>query len=120
MHRRVAIVFTAVLALVAPARPTTAQAPATVALDDPAYASIDELAVAVPMRGLLVGQRPYSRREIARIALQFDRVLSQSGARAAEAQARLVALVRSLLTAYAREVRSLTGENGPIALSSGA
>ena len=92
-------------------------------LGDPAYAAIDELAAAVPVQGLIVGQRPYSRREIARIALRFDRVLSQGGTRAAEAQARLVALVRSLLMAYAREVRSLSGANAqtsPISLRPGA
>ncbi len=122
MHRRAATALLAIVAVAALGRAASAQAAATVSLDDPAYAAIDELAAAVPLQGLLVGQRPYSRREIARIALRFDRVLSQGGTRMAEAQARLVALVRSLLTAYARDVRSLTAANAPTApsLSSGA
>ena len=120
MLRRVATILVVIFAASAPTSRASAQAAATVSLDDPAYAAIDELVAAVPLQGLVVGQRPYSRREIARIALRFDRVLSQGGARAAEAQARLVTLVRSLLTAYAREVRSLTGNNAPISLSSGA
>jgi len=119
MHRRAATVLAAILAIAAPSRAASAQAAATVSLDDPAYAAIDELVAAVPLQGLIVGQRPYSRREIARIALRFDRLLSQGGTRAAEAQARLVGLVRSLLAAYAREVQSLAGDNALISLSSG-
>src|SRR5262245_6896814 len=120
MHRRVATILVAILAIAAPARGAVGQAAATVPLDDPAYAAIDELVAAVPLQGLIVGQRPYSRREIARIALRFDRLLSQGGTRTAEAQARLVALVRSLLAAYAHEVQSLAGNNALISVSSGA
>ena len=66
----------AALALAAAAAPAQAQLPAIgatlppaalVPTDDPAYPLLDELAALVPVRGLIVGQRPYSRREVARL-----------------------------------------------------
>src|SRR5215831_17330710 len=99
--------FFIVLAIAASGGAASAQAAATVSLGDPAYAAIDELAAALPVQGLFVGQRPYSRREVARIALRFDSVLSRGPTPPNETQSRLLSIVRSLLNAYANEVRSL-------------
>src|SRR5262252_3981359 len=107
MRRRHACQLLLILIAAISSRPAFAQAAATVSLSDPAYAAIDELAAALPVQGLFVGQRPYSRREIARIALRFDSVLSRGAAPPNETQSRLVSIVRSLLNAYANEVRSL-------------
>jgi len=123
MRRRHACQLLLVLIAAISSRPVSAQAAATVSLSDPAYAAIDELQAALPNQGLLIGQRPYSRREVARIALRFNDVLSRAPDLAADVRERLAALVRSLLAAYAREVRSLNSPNtpaSPLALSPAA
>jgi Capsule assembly protein Wzi len=114
--------FLVILMVAASGRAAFAQAAATVSLGDPAYAAIDELAAAFPVQGLFVGQRPYSRREIARIALRFDSVLSRGPTPPAETKSRLLSIVRSLLNAYANEARSLaTRTSGsPFSASPGA
>lgn len=45
----------------------TAQGAATVPLSDPAYLDIDRLAALGALDSVIIGQRPYSRRELARI-----------------------------------------------------
>ena len=104
--RLAALRLAAPLAL-GPAAAVEAQPAATIAATDPVYAAIDELAALVPLPGLIVGQRPYSRREVARLTRAAERALASGpgGAtpalapRAAARGAALVATLRAALGA---------------------
>lgn len=65
---RLALAATAAAVMVSPA---AAQPAATVALTDPTYDLVDALLARAPVPGAIVGQRPYSRREMARLARAF-------------------------------------------------
>jgi hypothetical protein len=84
------------------ARPPAALVPA----DDPSYVLLDELAALVPVRGLVVGQRPYARREVVRLARAACAALARERARTPDPAAeprrtRADALVATLLAAHA-------------------
>jgi hypothetical protein len=86
------------------ARPLGAQSAATVSAEEPVYRALDELAALVPLPGFIVGQRPYSRREVARLLRAAERSQRSAGAPrdAAAVRARaLTALVRASLGADA-------------------
>jgi hypothetical protein len=57
-----------VLSALAVAAPASAQGTALVPLSDPAYFALDRLAELLPLAPYVVGQRPYSERELCRIA----------------------------------------------------
>lgn len=89
-----------------PAAPGAPLPPAAlVPVEDPSYALLDELAALVPVRGLIVGQRPYSRREVVRLARAACAALTrEDGAAAADGDARRArarALTATLLAAHA-------------------
>ena len=84
------------------AGPLAAQPAALVPVDDPTYALLDELAALVPVRGLVTGLRPYSRREVVRLTRSACRALASDTARSGDARrARARTLVGTLLRAHA-------------------
>jgi hypothetical protein len=81
---------------------------ATVPLDDPATGLVDQLLALVPIPGGTVGQRPYSTREVVRVALAVRREVARraaartaGGASPADADARAATIADALLAAYA-------------------
>jgi len=80
----------ALFVLLVPVGRATGQGTTPVAPSDPVYRDVDRLAQLGLLDSTIVGQRPYSRRELARLAgLARDRLASQPGAvlRAGEATA---------------------------------
>lgn len=75
---------------------------ATVPLEDPVYDALDEILAAVPVSGAVVGQRPYSRREVARIARAADTQL-RARPDSAAALRRVAALVAAVRAVYDRD-----------------
>ena len=67
LRRRLHSAAIAILLLAAVAVPAYAQGTATVALDDLAYADVDRLVGLGLLDGVIVGQRPYSAREMTRL-----------------------------------------------------
>jgi hypothetical protein len=67
------------LALVALTSSVHAQGPAAVATDDPAYGQVARLARAGLVDTVLLGQRPYSRREFARLVRVAQRKATTAG-----------------------------------------
>ncbi|MGZ8376897.1 MAG: capsule assembly Wzi family protein [Gemmatirosa sp.] len=97
------------------AQPTAPRPPAAlVPADDPTYALLDELAALVPVRGMVAGQRPYSRREVVRLARSACAALapadSAAGAERGDAHlARGRVLVATLLAAHAPAADTASG-----------
>src|SRR5581483_8848458 len=79
-----------------------AQATATVSADDPVYRDLDRLFGNGLVKTMLVGQRPYTRREIARIVLDAKSHASGEGVTPAD-QARIA----RLSTRFAPEIAAL-------------
>jgi len=92
-------------------RPTTyfAQGAALVPLTDPSYAMIDELQSLLPIPGVAIGQRPYSRREVGRMTFAYATRLSvaPNGVASEALRARARTLVASLEDEYSVEIRAL-------------
>ena len=90
-------------------RCAAAQSAALVPLTDPAYAIIDELQSLMPVRGVVIGQRPYSRRDVARMTFAYAARLGidSSGLAGEALLARARTLVTSLESEYATEIRAL-------------
>lgn len=92
------------------AGPLAAQPAALVPVDDPTYALLDELAALVPVRGLVMGLRPYSRREVVRLTRSACRALEGDTAASGDARrARARALVGTLLAAHAPAADTTAG-----------
>lgn len=89
-----------------------AQLAATVPASDPVYAVVEELSASLPVAGLHASQRPWSRREVARLASAFDAALREreSDSLRARPPERVRRLVRELDAAYATDVAELRGE----------
>ena len=89
-----------------------AQLAATVPASDPVYGVVDELSASLPLRGVFSAQRPWSRLEVARLAMAFaakrDRRLRDTTL--ARLPARISDLVDSLASAYRDDIRQLDGE----------
>lgn len=96
-----------------------AQAAATVPLNDPAYLDVDRLAALGALDSLIVGQRPYSRREMARIVRVAlgDRTLSDVPPLVSAPLGRLVARFGDEAMAQRSAVQPLADGAG-LALSS--
>jgi hypothetical protein len=112
LHRtgvRLALVGAGALALSLTAIPRAAVAQATVSLDvqDPAYRDIDRLIADGVIQTAVVGMRPYSRREIARL-------IAEAG-RAREAKLTVSAgdqrVIDRLRTRFAGDLRLLAGDS---------
>ncbi|MDB4880733.1 MAG: Capsule assembly protein Wzi [Gemmatimonadetes bacterium] len=105
-----------VLSALAVAAPASAQGTALVPLSDPAYFALDRLAELLPLAPYVVGQRPYSERELCRIA----RVARPAVPREmSEGERRIVEdLVRSLEARCA--TRALAGEAALVVASTDA
>lgn len=116
--RTCAWAFTALLLLGAAAH---AQLAATVPASDPVYEVVDELAASLPVRALIAAQRPWSRREVARLTIEFqaERDRRMHDTTLAHPAARISDLVDSLAAAYGDEIRHLSGE-GDVQLLQGA
>lgn len=82
-----------------------AQATVTVPLQDPVYRDLDRLFGAGAIKTMVVGVRPYSRREIARIVRSA--LDSAAGARLSAANSRIL---ERLAAEYARELAGLRGD----------
>lgn len=82
-----------------------AQATVTVSVSDPVYRDLDRLFGEGLVKTMVVGQRPYSRREIARIILAAQR--PQLGYVPTESDRRIIA---RLAREYAPELRMLSGD----------
>jgi hypothetical protein len=94
----------------AAARPPAALVPA----DDPSYALLDELSALVPVRGMIAGQRPQSRRELVRLARAACAALARedsaaAGGAGAARRDRARALVGTLLAAHAPAADTTAG-----------
>lgn len=103
------ILATAAVACSALPQRAVAQSAALVPLADPSYAMIDELQSLIPIRGVAIGQRPYSRRDAARVTSAYAARLAV-GAGELENEALLARarmLVASLETEYGPEIRAL-------------
>lgn len=91
--------------------PAVAQLAATVPSSDPVYAVVDEISATMPVRGVIDGQRPWSRREVARIVIAFEK---EARARARDGASpipgRVASLVDSLGAAYDDDIRELRGD----------
>jgi len=85
-----------------------AQPAATVPISDPAYDLLDRLLARVPVPGSIVGQRPYSRRELARLAraVAAQRPVDASSLRLLDA---LVAAIGDTVTGDAPGLRLFEG-----------
>lgn len=111
--RSAALVTLLVLGVFA-ARSVAAQGSVTVRADDPMYLDADRLIDAGLVDTVIVGQRPYSRMGLARIARQVQRRMADMDKRhehasiqAVHAEARLLrALARELLTADSVDARA--------------
>src|SRR5690348_1526425 len=95
------------LALVLPVT-LGAQATVTVPVQDPVYRDLDRLFGSGAIKTMIVGQRPYSRREIARIALDASK---PSSSRPLSERNRRI--LDRLLRDYAPEVNALRGDTAP-------
>jgi hypothetical protein len=101
---RRAVALLTLAAAGAGAQPSAAVVPP----DDPTYALLDELGALIPLPGLVVGQRPYSRREVVRLARAACAVLARDTAAASGSSAaspsrrRAAALVAAVLGAHER------------------
>ncbi|AHG89630.1 Capsule assembly protein Wzi [Gemmatirosa kalamazoonensis] len=80
------------------------QPAATVSIDDPIYGLVDRLLARVPVPGAVVGQRPYSRRELARIARAVA-ATAPSDAPTARLLATLVAAIGDTAPGASRAIR---------------
>jgi hypothetical protein len=96
----------------APPRPPAALVPA----DDPTYPLLDELAALVPVRGMIAGQRPQSRREVVRLTRSACAALAREDSVAGAApdvgdarRTRARALVATLLAAHAPAAGTANG-----------
>ncbi|MBV9881041.1 MAG: hypothetical protein JO180_11125 [Gemmatirosa sp.] len=104
-HLRRALLVTGLAACAAPA---AAQPAATLAVDDPVYDLVDQLLARVPVRGVIVAQRPYSRRELARAARTFAAAIARRGRpddRSTELLSTLVAAIGDTTTGDGRGAR---------------
>src|SRR5437879_6371952 len=83
----------------------TAQATVTVSLQDPVYRDLDRLFDAGLVKTMIVDQRPYSRREVARIIL--DAIANPLRQPVSDANGRLIA---RLQREYATDIGLLRGD----------
>lgn len=93
-----------------------AQLAATVPAQDPVYDLLTEVADVLAPPGYLTGQRPLSRREIARIVLAMDaEILRRTSAQGPSAALprRIQDAVDLILKAYDADVRALRDPGGP-------
>ncbi|GLC26728.1 capsule assembly Wzi family protein [Roseisolibacter agri] len=90
--------------------PLAAQPAALVPVDDPTYALLDELAALVPVRGMVAGVRPYSRREVVRLARAGCAAIARDTVADGDARrARARSLVATLLAAHAPAADTANG-----------
>src|SRR5215472_4067946 len=75
---RIRTIAVACLVCASASPPLRGQSASLVPADDPIYTLIDRLASLVPVNGVFIGQRPYSRRTIAVIARRFEAALERS------------------------------------------
>src|ERR1700755_2826488 len=95
----------ALLAALMPPAALGAQATVTVPVQDPVYRDLDRLFGSGLIKTMMVGQRPYSRREIARIVIEA----SQTPSRRPMSE-RNRRILERLQRAYAPQVDALRGD----------
>jgi hypothetical protein len=104
--------FLAALLIAVPASRLGAQGTAPVPASDLAYRDVDRLAELGVLDSVILAQRPYSRREMARVARLARARLDQPDDRSSERADEVNALVARLLTRFARDDAS-AAFNGP-------
>src|ERR1700755_3333940 len=102
--------FAALLAALMLPAALGAQATGTVPVQDPVYRDLDRLFGSGLIKTMIVGQKPYSRREIARIVIDASK--TPSSRPMSEGNRRIL---ERLAREFAPEISALRGSKAPLA-----
>lgn len=103
--------FRLLFALLAAPAVLAAQATVTVPVQDPVYRDLDRLFGAGVIKTMVVGMRPYSRREIARIVNAASQRPAWGEQRMSESNGRIL---QRLAREFAPEIAALRGDSTPL------